>query len=234
VTIEGSPAVPVRRTSPRLPWAAALLGGLLFAPSAGVAEEAQAGGSGHEHCHPVGSTTAAPAGAAEAGSGGARYARSERAYAIPDVTLVDEAGRPVRLRELLAADEPVMLNFIFTTCTAICPVMSRIFARVPAELGAEAGRVRLISISIDPEHDTPRQLRAYADRFGAGERWRFLTGRLEDIVAVERAFDAYRGDKMNHQPLTLLRPRPDRPWVRLDGFASPAQLAQEYERVARR
>jgi protein SCO1/2 len=112
--------------------------------------------------------------------------------------------------------------------------MTRIFARVPAELGEEARRFRLISISIDPEQDTPKQLRAYAERFGAGDRWRFLTGRAEDIVTVERAFDAYRGDKMNHQPLTLLRAGPDRSWVRLDGFASPAELAREYERIARR
>ena len=153
---------------------------------------------------------------------------------MPDVTLVDAGARPVRLREALAADEPVMLNFIFTTCTAICPVMSRIFARVPQELGREAARVRLISISIDPEQDTPKQLRAYAERFGAGPRWQFLTGSAADIEAVERAFDAYRGDKMNHEPLTLLRPSPGRPWVRLDGFASPAELAREYERVVSR
>jgi protein SCO1/2 len=207
-----------------------LAGALLAAPWA-RAEEAQ-GAGGHEHCH---GQAAAPAAAAEASrSGEARYVRTERTYAVPDVVLVDDRARPVRLREALSADEPVMLNFIFTTCTAICPVMSRIFARVPAELGGEAERVRLISISIDPEQDTPARLRDYADRFGAGPRWSFLTGSLADIQAVERAFDAYRGDKMNHAPLTLLRPAPGQPWVRLDGFASPAQLAREYEKVARR
>jgi protein SCO1/2 len=147
------------------------------------------------------------------------------------VTLVDDAGRPVDLREALAADEPVMLNFIFTTCTAICPVMTGIFARVPEELGAEAGRLRMVSISIDPEQDTPSRLRAYGQRFGAGPRWSFLTGSAKDVEAVERAFDAYRGDKMNHEPLTLLRAGPGRPWIRIDGFASPAELAREYERA---
>jgi len=188
---------------------------------------------GHEHCHPA-KAAAAPAPAPVEGRGGSRaYVRSERTYAIPDVTLIDDEARPVRLREVLGG-EPVMVNFIFTTCQAICPVMSRIFARVPRELGADAVKVRLVSITIDPEHDTPSRLREYARRFGAGDRWRFLTGSAQDIEAVERAFDAYRGDKMNHEPLTLLRSTPQGPWVRLDGFASPAELAREYERVAAR
>lgn len=211
--------------------AVAVAGGLL---AAAAVQDAAAGG--HEHCHPAAKDGAGATAKVEqkAGEGSAGYVRSERAYAIPDVTLVDEGARPVRLREALAADEPVMLNFIFTTCKAICPVMSGIFAKVPRELGSDASKVQLVSITIDPEQDTPGQLRAYAERFGAGPRWRFLTGSVKDIEMVQRAFDVYRGDKMNHEPLTLLRPGADRPWVRLDGFASPAELAREYERIARR
>jgi protein SCO1/2 len=223
------------RGKPGLRWIVAA-GGLLLA-SAGDAEDARQGeAAGHSCCHPAKPAAAAVEAAARpaAAERAAGYVRSERTYAVPDVTLVDEGARPVRLREVLAGDEPVMLNFIFTTCTAICPVMSRIFARVPQELGAEAGRVRFVSISIDPEQDTPKRLHAYAARFGAGPRWRFLTGSVADVEAVERAFDAFRGDKMNHEPLTLLRPAPGRPWVRLDGFASAAELAREYERVALR
>jgi protein SCO1/2 len=218
-------------------WAAALVGGLLAAsPAARAAESHEtAAAGGHEHCHPTAQGPGTGVKADEsAREDGARYLRSERSYQVPDVTLVDDGAHPVRLREALAADEPVMLNFIFTTCTAICPVMTRIFARVPQELGPEAAKLRLISISIDPEQDTPKRLRAYAERVGAGPRWRFLTGSVEDIEAVERAFDAYRGDKMNHQPLTLLRPAAGRPWVRMDGFASAAELAREYERVVAR
>ncbi len=215
----------------RLTWTTAAVGGLLLASSAGRAEEALPKAKGGcEHCHHADAPSKGET-QDEARRGGG-YARSERTYAVPDVTLVDDGSRPVRLREALAADEPVMLNFIFTTCTAICPVMTGIFARVPKALGSEAGRLRLISISIDPEQDTPARLRAYAERFGAGPRWSFLTGSVQDVEAVERAFDAYRGDKMNHEPLTLLRAGAGRPWVRLDGFASPAELAREFEKVA--
>jgi protein SCO1 len=155
-----------------------------------------------------------------------------RAYAIPDVVLVDADARPVRLRELLASEDPVMLNFIFTTCSTICPVMVRVFADVPARLGAAAKDVRMISISIDPENDTPAKLKTYAKTFGDDLRWRFLTGRLEDIKAVQLAFDTYRGDKMNHEPLTLIRQARAKSWLRIDGFANPDDLVREYRKVA--
>ncbi|MEP7294951.1 MAG: SCO family protein [Burkholderiales bacterium] len=163
--------------------------------------------------------------------GGNHFERSVRSYAIPEVVLIDADARPVRLRELFASDDPVMVNFIFTTCSTICPVMVRVFADVPSRLGAAAKNLRMISISIDPENDTPAQLKSYAKNFGSDLQWRFLTGRLEDIKNVQRAFDVYRGDKMSHEPLTLIRHARAKTWVRIDGFANPDELASEYLRT---
>lgn len=160
------------------------------------------------------------------------YQRTVRAYSIPDVVLTDADARPVRLREALATQDPVMLNFVFTTCGTICPVMVRVFSEVPEKLGVASKNLRLISISIDPENDTPAQLKTYARNIGAGPRWQFLTGRVEDVRTVQLAFGNYRGDKMNHEPLTLMRQAPGQPWVRIDGFAGPEQLAREYRRIA--
>lgn len=159
------------------------------------------------------------------------YTRSVKTYVVPDVVLIDADDRPVRLRQLLAGNDPVMLNFIFTTCATICPVMTKVFSDVPARLGGEARHLLMISISIDPENDTPLQLKAYAKSFQAGERWKFLTGRTQDIQTVQLAFGSYRGDKMGHEPLTLMRQAPGKPWVRIDGFASPDQLVREYRRL---
>jgi protein SCO1 len=161
------------------------------------------------------------------------YQRSQHTYAVPDVTLTDAQAQPVRLRELLAANEPVMLNFIFTSCGTICPVMSKVFSDVPAALGGAGKKLRMVSISIDPENDNPARLQSYARQFGANARWSFLTGRLQDVKAVQVAFDNYRGDKMNHEPLTLLRKAPDQAWVRIDGFASPEALAREYQKTVK-
>jgi protein SCO1/2 len=163
-------------------------------------------------------------------AGETHYLRELHSYTIPDVVLTDADGRPVRLRELLGSDDPVMLNFIFTTCTTICPVMSKVFSDLPPRMGTAAANLRLVSISIDPENDTPAQLKSYAGKFRANPRWLLLTGRLEDIKAVQVAFDSYRGDKMAHEPLTLMRHTGSQSWVRISGFATPDELVREYRR----
>ena len=159
------------------------------------------------------------------------YERSEHQYELPDLALVNEAGEEVPVRSVLEGDETVMVNFIFTTCTTICPVMSATFAQVREELGPESANVRMVSISIDPEHDTPERLREYAQRYQAGPGWVFLTGSLDDSIAVQKAFDVYRGNKMNHEPTTLMKTADGDTWIRIDGLASAADIASEYRRL---
>jgi protein SCO1/2 len=126
---------------------------------------------------------------------------------------------------------PVLLNFIFTTCGSICPLMSEVFAQFQHRLGNEAGQVHLMSISTDPEEDTPDRLTEYAHRFGAGPEWHHYTGTLEASLAAQRAFGVYLGDKMSHGPVTLLRAAPGQPWRRIDGFITPDELVSEYRQV---
>ncbi|BDG10824.1 SCO family protein [Anaeromyxobacter paludicola] len=156
-----------------------------------------------------------------------RARRSTADYVLPRVPLVRDDGKVVTLPEELDDGRPVVLDFVFTTCTTICPVMSRTFAQLQQALGRDRDRVHLVSISIDPEQDTPERLRAYGKRMGAGPQWRLYTGTVEASVAAQRAFDAWRGDKMDHTPATFLRAGPGRRWVRLDGFATAEELARE-------
>jgi protein SCO1/2 len=157
----------------------------------------------------------------------ANYTSSRQHYRIPDVTLIDSADREVSLVDELAGDSPVMLNFIFTSCAAVCPVLSATFAEVQQQLASAQDKPRLISITIDPEYDTPGRLLDYAQKYGADPDWRFLTGDLDTIIAVQKAFAAYRGDKMSHLPLTLVRAGGS-DWVRIEGFTSAADLLREY------
>ena len=191
---------------------------LAFSPA--LAEDPHAGHHAHHH-HQHHAMPAAQDG----------YVRSQASYAIPDVRLVDADGAGVPLRELAEQDKPVLLNFIFTTCGAICPVMSATFSQVQDALGAERDAVRMVSISIDPEQDTPAALKAYAGKYGAGPQWQMLTGSVGDSVAVQRAFGVYRGDKMSHQPATFLRAGRGQPWVRLDGFASAEDILREVRQL---
>jgi protein SCO1/2 len=158
-----------------------------------------------------------------------RFTREEVAIEVPDVTLIDQYGREARLRQEVLGDKPVFIEFIFATCTTICPVLSAGFASVQRKLGDDREKVLLVSITIDPEHDGPEEMRKYLDRYGAKSGWDFFTGTREDIDLVMRAFDAFVADKMSHRPLTFIH-RPGREsWVRIDGFAGSKDLMQEIE-----
>lgn len=156
-----------------------------------------------------------------------RYETTTAQYSVPDVQLIDQSGARVELQALLESDEPLALNFIFTTCTTICPVMTATFAQMRRELGEAGDDLRLVSISIDPEYDRPEKLRAYAEQFRAGAGWEFLTGDSADIVRVLKSFDSYAGSKMNHQPVTLLKGPGSSSWTRIDGLATGKDLAHE-------
>jgi protein SCO1/2 len=160
------------------------------------------------------------------------YQRSVHRYRVPNVELVDFFGHRTSLPQELPMDRPVLLNFIYTTCPTICPVLGATFYQVQKNLGEEASQVRMLSITIDPEKDMPEQLRDYAKRYGAGPQWVFLTGELNNIIAVQKAFDIYRGSKVNHEPVTFLRPAGSSEWIRLDGIARAGDIIQEYQGVA--
>jgi len=81
--------------------------------------------------------------------------RSIRKYAVPAVRLVRDDGKVVSLPDEMNDGRPIVLNFIFTTCSSICPLMSSVFAQFERRLAADADKVHLMSISTDPEQDTP-------------------------------------------------------------------------------
>jgi protein SCO1/2 len=136
--------------------------------------------------------------------------------------------------DLLNNQQPVFLQFVFTTCATICPVLSATFSSAQTSLKEIAPNYRMISISIDPEQDTPSTLTDYAERFKVGTQWHLLTGSREKIAQIQRAFDAYyRGNnKMYHLPYTYLRTAGTQAWVRLDGLLSTGDLIEEYRQLA--
>ncbi|WP_410838113.1 SCO family protein [Paraburkholderia sp. SIMBA_030] len=152
-------------------------------------------------------------------------------YTLPAVTLIRDDGKAVSLVDELNDGRPVILTFIYTTCTTICPMVSQTFEELQGKLGVDRDKVHLVSISIDPEQDTPVRLRAYAARFDAGPEWQHYTGTVEASIAAQRAFNVYRGDKMNHTPVAFFRAAPGKPWLRIDGLATPAELLNAYHEV---
>ena len=99
-----------------------------------------------------------------------------------DVVLVNQNGEKLRLYSDLLENKIVVINTFFTSCENSCPRMAAIFSGLQERLGAQLGKkVFLLSLTVDPEADTPERLKAYAERFHARPGWMFLTGPPEDV-----------------------------------------------------
>jgi cytochrome oxidase Cu insertion factor (SCO1/SenC/PrrC family)/cytochrome c2 len=112
---------------------------------------------------------------------------------IPNVPVVAQDGTTLHFYDDLIKDKLVVISFIYTTCTDLCPLTTARLAEMRDLLGDAVGRdVFFLSLTVDPEHDTPQMMKAFADAYDAKEPgWHFLTGKPEDIDAINERF----GDK---------------------------------------
>ena len=164
----------------------------------------------------------------------AQSASSERAQVkFADVALVDQDGQPVRLEKDLVSNKIVVMSFIYTSCTTVCPVVSSIMGKVQKQLGARVGgEVQLVSISVDPQRDDAKRLNDYARNFQKGPGWSWLTGSSQSITETLKGLGSFSGDIKNHQPLILVGDGNNRHWTRYYGFTDPAVLTREVEKLS--
>jgi protein SCO1/2 len=157
------------------------------------------------------------------------YARQIMNIDIPKVDVTRKDGKKLPFNNELDDGRPVIMNFIFTSCSAICPMLSHLFSQVQSKLDKTNQSVHLVSVSIDPENDTAKTLSEYAKKFGAGANWDHYTSSLADNIAIQKAFNVFRGDKMNHASVVLMRTKPGQPWLRLEGFMSSDNITNELD-----
>lgn len=128
---------------------------------------------------------------------------SESSTPIPDVVVFDQNNKQLNFYSDLVKGKTVAINFIFTTCTAICPPLTATFRRVQQELEGSDPNVQLISISVDPVTDTPQRLHDFAAKFKAAPGWVFVTGDRANIDSLLKALGAASPNKTDH-PSTIL------------------------------
>jgi len=146
---------------------------------------------------------------------------------IPDIEVLDQNGRKIHFYTDLVKGQTVVINFIFTTCTTICPPLGATFARVQKELGDKVGRdVRFISISVDPATDTPERLKAWGAKFHAGDGWTFVTGNKPQVDELLRVLGASSARREDHSPTVLIGNDAQGMWTRTYGLANTGQLVQ--------
>ncbi|TMB48873.1 MAG: SCO family protein [Deltaproteobacteria bacterium] len=157
---------------------------------------------------------------------------------LPNIELVTHEGRSVRFYDDLVKGKVVAINFMFATCRAACPASTQHLVEVQKSLGERTGRdVTFLSISLDPEHDTPEVLRGYAEAHGAGPGWYFLTGKRDDIELLRHKLGAYDldpvvdADRKQHTGLVILGNEPVGRWKAISALSKPVRIRQAIERT---
>jgi protein SCO1/2 len=141
---------------------------------------------------------------------------------IADVNVIDQSGTSRQFYSDLVKDRVVVMNFIFTSCTTVCPTMGATFARVQKLLGNRD--VALISISVDPLTDTPQRLEAWSRKLDAQPGWTLVTGSKTDIDRLLRSLGVFTPDKNSHTPTVLVGDAKRGTWRRASGLATPTAI----------
>lgn len=152
---------------------------------------------------------------------------------IPDVDCVDQNGKKLRFHTDLVKGKVVVISFIYTKCTSVCPVIGEGVARLQTALGDRVGHdVHLISVSTDPVTDTPEKLKAWGARLKAKEGWTMVTGEKVEMDRLLKVLTGgVSGNKM-HEPLLLIGNESKNVWTENYAYESPAKLIQQIDRVS--
>src|SRR5262245_24128653 len=137
---------------------------------------------------------------------------------FPNVPLTTQDGERIGFYDLIKG-KTVAIELMYTSCEFACPLETARLAQVQNMLGDRMGRdIFFYSISIDPKRDTPAVLKSYAEKYGAGPGWKFLTGKASDIELLSRKLGLYSPpnpkDKDGHTPTLLIGNEPSGQWTR--------------------
>ncbi len=156
---------------------------------------------------------------------------------FPNVLLTTQDGKPVRFYDDVIKGKIVMIQFMFTNCERSCPMITPNLVKVQRDLkGRGANEVKMVSITVDPLHDTPRALHEYAERFHVQPGWQFLTGRKADIDLIRRKLGVYDPDdqKNEHMNVLIMGREPTGQWMAMEALAKPNDIAYTVLRLTGR
>lgn len=151
---------------------------------------------------------------------------------LPDVSLITQDNQKVRFYTDLVKDKRVVIQFMFARCKDICPVITHHLVEVKQILNGRVGSdIFFYSITLSPEEDSAKDLKAFAKMHGTGSGWTFLTGKPEDISQLRKALGfTYKdpkqdADRNNHTGMILIGTEPLMRWAHCPGGADPKWIA---------
>ena len=162
---------------------------------------------------------------ASVAAGQQQPAPSATAKYFSDVELINQDGQKMRFYSDVLKGKVVIINAFFSTCTSVCPPMNRNLEKIQDALGDRLGKeVFLVSISVDPETDTPTRLKDYSRRFHAKPGWLFLTGKKENVDWALYKLGQYVETKNDHTTVLIIGNEPKGLWKKAFGLAKSDEL----------
>jgi protein SCO1/2 len=150
-----------------------------------------------------------------------------------DVELINQDGVPMRLYSDLLKGRTVVIIPFFTTCTSVCPPMNATMSKIQSELGDRVGKdIYLISISVDPQTDTPERLKAYGEKFKAKPGWYLLGGKKENVDWALYKLGMFVENKNDHNTIMVIGNEATGLWKKAFALGRPAELVNIIQSVA--
>lgn len=151
---------------------------------------------------------------------------------VPDVMLVNQAGEHVRFNSGVVKGRVAVITSFFTTCSAICPLTEERLSHLARLLGHRMGKdVVFVSVSIDPENDTPERMRAWAEKFRVGPGWVLVSGKKEEVTALLKSLGLYVDRPQRHQSALIIGNQTSG-WARVSSWSAPEKLATVIDRFS--
>ena len=147
---------------------------------------------------------------------------------FPNVELTTQDNKKVRFYDDMLAGKVVVINFIFTTCTDVCPLDTAQLRKIYDLLGDHPGKdIFLYSISVDPERDTPAAMKAFMTQYDIGKGWTFLTGKREDIDLIQKKLGIQPAgpNPAAHTTSLMLANVPTGEWIKRSPYENPQMIA---------
>jgi cytochrome oxidase Cu insertion factor (SCO1/SenC/PrrC family) len=143
---------------------------------------------------------------------------------IPNTRILDQDGKQLNFYDDLIKGKTVAINFIFTTCTTVCPPLTATFRKIQQTASERGLDIKLVSVSVDPVVDTPERLRAFAEKFKIEQGWTFVTGDKGDMDSLLQSLGVAVTNKNDHTPMILIGNDPADYWTRAYGLSSPSLI----------
>jgi protein SCO1/2 len=126
----------------------------------------------------------------------------------------------------------VIINTFFTTCKSVCPPMTHSLTKVQEHLGERLGKeVHIISISVDPDTDTPPRLKDFAEKYKARPGWYFITGKKENLEMALKKIGQFAKTPDDHTTVMIIGNEKTGLWKKAFGLASPPALIEVVDSV---